>query len=83
MKTFSVKFKVRSLELDLIITASDQNEKFKVELITGEPNPIRLERSAYGKWVVINPGLRNLTDQEFISLQQVIDENLKKHNISK
>ena len=83
MNTFSVKFKVRSLELDLIITASDHNEKFKVELITGEPNPIRLERSAEGKWTIINPGSRSLTDQEFISLQQMIDENLKKHNISK
>lgn len=83
MNTFSVKFKVRSLELDLIITESDHSEKFKVELITGEPNPIRLKRSVHGKWTVINSGMRNLTDEEFISLQQVIDENLKKHDISK
>lgn len=73
MNTFSVKFKVRSLELDLIVTASDEYEKFKVELVTGEPNPIRLERSGPGKWTVVHPGQRNLTENEFIDLQHVID----------
>jgi len=76
MITFSVRFKVRSLELDAIVTGSDHHEKFKVELVTGEPHPIRLIRSANGDWKIKHPGLRNLTEHEFILLEKTIDDYL-------
>ena len=76
MHTFSVKFKVRSLELAAIVTASDHYDKFKVELITGEPSPIQLKRDENGNWTVAHPGQRNLAGEEFINLQQVIDQQI-------
>ena len=76
MHTFSVKFKVRSLELAAIVTASDHYDKFKVELITGEPSPIRLKRTENGNWTVVHPGQRNLTENEFVNLQQVIEQRI-------
>jgi len=76
MKTFSVKFKAGSLDLDAIVTASGHLQRFKVEMITGEPDPIILKRSAQGTWTVENQGQRMLSEKQFTELEQAIDEHL-------
>ncbi|MET1055538.1 MAG: universal stress protein [Pedobacter sp.] len=76
MKTFSVKFKAGSLDLDAIVTVSGHLQKFKVEMITGEPDPIRLQRSAEGSWSIENQGQRMLSEEQFRELEKAIDEHL-------
>lgn len=76
MKTFSVKFKAGSIDLDVIVTVSGHLQKFKVEMITGEPDPIRLKRSADGTWSIENHGQRMLSEQQFIELEKAIEEHL-------
>jgi nucleotide-binding universal stress UspA family protein len=76
MKTFSVKFKAGSLDLDAIVTASAGLQRFKVEMITGEPDPIRLNRSASGSWSVENQGQRMLSPVQFLELEKAIDDHL-------
>jgi len=78
MKTFSIKFKVGSLELDAIVTVSDRHQKFKVEMVTGEPDPILLRRSVTGEWSIENAGARALSAEQFKELQQVIENELSK-----
>jgi nucleotide-binding universal stress UspA family protein len=78
MKTFSVKFKAGSIDLDAIVTASARLQKFKVEMITGEPDPIRLTRSAAGSWSVDNQGPRILSEEQFLELEKAIDQHLSK-----
>ena len=76
MKTFSVKFKAGSLDLDAIVTASARLQRFKVEMITGEPDPIRLQRSATGSWTIQNQGQRMLSKEQFLEIEKAIDEHL-------
>ncbi|NQX41333.1 universal stress protein [Pedobacter steynii] len=76
METFSVKFKAGSLDLAAIVTAFDHHQQFKVEMITREPEPIRLKRSIEGNWTIIQRGSRNLSDIDFESLEQSIDARL-------
>lgn len=73
METFSVTFHAGSLELAAIVTAFDHHQQFKVEMVTKEPEPIRLKRSAKGEWSVIQRGSRNLSDMDFESLEKAID----------
>jgi nucleotide-binding universal stress UspA family protein len=76
MKTFSVKFKAGSLDLDAIVTASARLQRFKVEMITGEPDPIRLQRSATGNWTIENQGQRALSEAQFLEIEKAIDQHL-------
>jgi len=55
METFSVKFRVGNLDLDAIVTEHDHHRKFKVELVTKEPEPILLTSSLKGEWSVDQP----------------------------
>jgi|GEM_PF-113159 len=76
MKTFSVKFKAGSIDLDAIVTASAHLQRFKVEMVTGEPDPIRLNRSSAGSWTIENQGQRALSEEQFTALEKAIDEHL-------
>jgi nucleotide-binding universal stress UspA family protein len=78
MKTFSVKFKAGSLDLGAIVTMSNHHQRFKVEMITGEPDPILLKRSAAGEWSVENTGQRMLSEEQFRDLEKAIDKHLQK-----
>ncbi|MCX2480512.1 universal stress protein [Pedobacter sp. MC2016-15] len=77
MRTFSIKFNAGNLELDAIVTASARLQRFKVEMITGEPDPIRLLRSTSGTWTIENQGQRSLSDEQFHQLENAIDDHLQ------
>lgn len=78
METFSVKFKVGSLDLNVLVRAFDHLRQFKVEMVTNEPRPILINRSAKGEWQVIEKGERRISDQEFEELEKAIETEL--HN---
>jgi nucleotide-binding universal stress UspA family protein len=78
MKTFSVKFTAGNLPLDAIVSVSDNHHKYKVELVTGEPQPILLKRSSYGEWSIENQGQRLVSPAHFEALQNAIDEYLQR-----
>lgn len=78
MNTFSVNFKAGSLDLSAIVTVSDHHQRFKVEMITGEPNPILLRRSATGNWTIENQGSRALSAEQFLELEKAIDQYIIK-----
>jgi nucleotide-binding universal stress UspA family protein len=78
MGTFSVEFKVGSLELDAMVTAFDHHRRFKVEMVTNEHNPIILQRSAKGDWSIEQPGQRSISEQGFKELEKAIDKHLYK-----
>lgn len=78
MGTFSVEFKVGSLELDAIVTAFDHHKRFKIELVTNEEDPIILLRSIQGYWTVERPGGRAMPENGFVALGNAIDIYLHK-----
>lgn len=77
MEIFSVKFRAGSLDLNAIVTEHDHHQKFKVELVTEEPEPILLTRSINGEWTVTRRGTRNFSESDFDKLQKVIEAQLK------
>lgn len=83
MKTFPVIFNTGQLELSAIVTAYSNNHKFKVEMVTGEPDPIVLKRSSKGDWSVESSGRRNLSTTGFTELESVIDNYLDKKQVLK
>ncbi|MBB5438368.1 nucleotide-binding universal stress UspA family protein [Pedobacter sp. AK017] len=78
VETFSVEFKVGSLELEAIVTAFDYHRRFKVEFVTNEDNPIILLRSEAGEWKVEQPGQRTIPEKGFQELGEAIDKHLDK-----
>jgi nucleotide-binding universal stress UspA family protein len=76
MDTFSVKFRAGSLDLDAIVTQHDHYQKFKVEMVTREPEPILLTRSLKGEWKVAGRGSRNFSEKDFDELEQAIEAQL-------
>jgi nucleotide-binding universal stress UspA family protein len=76
METFPVKFRAGSLDLNAIVTEQDRHHKFKVELVTKEPQPIILLRSVTGEWTVADRGTRNLSDSDFVELENAIEAQL-------
>ncbi len=76
METFSVKFRAGSLDLNAIVTEHDHHQKYKVELVTQESDPILLERSVRGQWIVAVRGSRNFSDHDFEQLERAIEEQL-------
>lgn len=78
METFFVKFKAGSLDLSAIITTAEHYRRFKVEMVTNEKDPIILDRSSKGGWVIVERGERTLSDADFQELQMAIDHQLYK-----
>jgi len=78
MKLFPVKFSAGSIELDGIVRALDHYQRFKIEMVTNEPEPIVLGRSLKGEWKVIQRGQRLFTDQDFEKLGAAIEQELQK-----
>ena len=78
METFSIAFKVGSLELDAIVTAFDHHRRFKVEMVTNEQDPIILQRFTAGEWKVEQSGQRTISEKGFIEMQKAIDSYLEK-----
>lgn len=82
MKTFPVIFNAGQIELSAIVTASSNNQKFKVEMVTGEPDPIVLKRSAQGSWSIEQSGRRNLTSSGYKELESVIEAHLSQKPVA-
>jgi hypothetical protein len=78
MRTFPVRFRKASMELDVLVTSSDNCQKFKVEMVTGEPDPIVLNK-ANGKWTIEQPGSRHLPPEGYADLENAIDSYLKEN----
>ncbi len=78
MEAFSLKFSTWFIDLTVIVTASDQYSRFKVEMVTDETDPILLKRSNQGEWTVVKRGQRNITDEGFKVLQKEIETYLRK-----
>lgn len=76
MKIFPIEFKIGCLDLDAIVTESDNNHRFKVEMVTGEPDPIVLRRSDEGTWTVENFGGRSISAEGYKSIQKEIEARL-------
>lgn len=78
MQTFSVNFKAGNLDLDALVTASDNNHRFKVEMVTGEPDPIILRCDESNNWRIENPGSRSIPQQGITALCNAIDTYMAK-----
>jgi hypothetical protein len=76
MKIFSIAFKVGCLDLDAIVTESDNDHRFKVEMVTGEPDPIILRCSDEGTWTIENFGGRSISAEGYQSIQKEIEAKL-------
>lgn len=64
------------MELDMIVTASEKNRQFKIELVTGEPDPMVLNRSESGEWSIGHPGGRIALVQRYQDIGTSIDTYL-------
>lgn len=76
METFSVKFRAGDLDLSAMVTQYDHHRKFKVEMVTQEPEPVLLNRSLEGEWTVEQSGQRNFSEQEFQAMESAIEDQL-------
>lgn len=76
MKIFSIAFKIGCLDLDAIVTESDNDRRFKVEMVTGEPDPIILKRSDDRVWTVENFGGRTISVEGFENIEKEIEAKL-------
>jgi len=76
MNIFPIEFKIGCLDLDAIVTESDNHHRFKVEMVTGEPNPIVLRRGDDGTWTVENFGGRSISAEGYKSIQKEIEARL-------
>jgi len=78
METFSVQFRARNLDLSAMVTEYEHHQKFKVEMVTNESDPVLLNRSVDGEWTVAHPGQRNFSEREFQALERAIEAHLDK-----
>jgi nucleotide-binding universal stress UspA family protein len=76
METFSVMFRVGNLNLNAIVTEHSHHQKFKVELVTKESDPILLDRTPKGDWKIMQPGSRNFSNKDFEELEWAIEKKL-------
>ncbi|MEQ7802097.1 universal stress protein [Pedobacter sp. ASV1-7] len=76
METFSVMFRAGNLNLNAIVTEHSHHQKFKVELVTKESDPILLDRSPKGDWKIMQPGSRNFSNKDFEELEWAIEKKL-------
>ena len=47
-----------------MVTGYEHHQKFKVEMVTKECDPVLLNRSAEGEWTVTQAGQQNFSEQE-------------------
>jgi len=73
MKVFPIIFNAGCVELDAIVTASDNEQRFKVEMVTGEPDPIILRRTEDYSWIIENYGGRTLSGEVFQDIEKKIE----------
>ncbi|MES2454584.1 MAG: hypothetical protein V4594_03550 [Bacteroidota bacterium] len=73
MTIFPIKFNVGCVELEAIVTASDDQHRFKIELVTGEADPIVLRKGSEAVWVIENPGGRALSAEAYESIEKEIE----------
>lgn len=76
MRIFPVHFKTGSLDLDAIVTSTESEDRFKVEMVTGEPDPIILKRIEDGSWQVEAHGGRRLTAECYQNIGRAISDHL-------
>lgn len=76
MRIFPVHFKTGSLDLDAIVTSSESGDRFKVEMVTGEPDPIMLKRLEDGSWLIESHGGRRLTPECYRNIGKAISDHL-------
>ncbi|HKG05055.1 MAG TPA: hypothetical protein VKB19_01285 [Pedobacter sp.] len=76
MKIFPIQFKVGCLDLEAIVTESENDHRFKIELVTGEPDPIVLRRSNEGQWSIENFGGRTIPPGAFEDIEKEIETKL-------
>jgi hypothetical protein len=76
MKTFAIAFKIGCLDLDAIVTESGNDHRFKVEMVTGEPDPIILRRSDEGIWTIENLGGRSISAEGYKNIENQIEAKL-------
>lgn len=72
MRVFPIIFKAGCVELDAIVTVSDNEQRFKVEMVTGEPDPIILKR-AENSWIIENYGGRAFSGEVFQDIEKKIE----------
>ncbi|TZF83758.1 hypothetical protein FW774_09830 [Pedobacter sp. BS3] len=78
MDLFTTEFPVRGMIMSLIVTPLDAElNRFKVEMITGAPNPVLLKRSVDGTLEIEDPGKWRLTIEELNELSAHIDQKIK------
>jgi len=73
MQIFPIQFKIGCVELDAIVTESDSGHRFKIELVTGEADPIVLRRSKEGVWTIESHGGRPIPHSAFEDIQKEIE----------
>lgn len=76
MKIFPIKFNIGCIELDAIVTESDHDRRFKIEMVTGEHDPIVLKRTAASTWVIEHPGGRNIPAEGYAAMEKEIEDKL-------
>lgn len=76
MKIFPIAFRIGCLDLDAIVTESDNGRRFKVEMVTGEPDPIILRRCSDGAWIIENSGGRTISAEGFSNIEKEIEDRL-------
>jgi hypothetical protein len=73
MKIFQINFKIGCLELEAIVTKSDNEQRFKIELVTGEPDPIIMHRTEGGTWIIEQSGGRSVPEEGYHAIQKEIE----------
>lgn len=76
MIIFPIQFKIGCVELDAIVTESDGGHRFKVELVTGEADPILLRRNIEGAWTIESHGGRTIPFSAFQDIQKEIEAKM-------
>ena len=78
MNSFTARFRSGNLNLGVIITPLKGNHKFKVQMVTGDRNPVILTRSDKELWLIDNPSKLAITNKDFQKLGKIIDAYLNK-----
>ena len=76
MTIFPIKFNVGCLELEAIVTHSDDQHRFKIEMVTGEADPIILRKGNEAVWVIENAGGRTLSAEAYEAIEREIEAKL-------
>jgi len=76
MNSFTARLRAGKLDLGVIITPLENCQKFKIEMVTGDRNPVILTCPDNKLWMIDNPGKWPVTDRGFQKLGKVIDEYL-------